>query len=147
MDKAMELLEQLAIKLGVAVEYLWTTLVKQQYVEGITCIAMIIIDIIIIIVLLCCIPRATKSLTNKYKELAEDRRKNGTGYNGSYVTSSEAEDYYNIFSKVIPIVGYLLIFALILFIISNVKFGIQQLLNPDYFALKEILDAISGSAQ
>lgn len=147
MDKAMELLEQLAIKLGVAVEYLWTTLVKQQYVEGITCIAMIIIDIIIIIVLLCCIPRATKSFTNKYKEFAEDRRKNGTGYNGSYVISSGTEDFYNVFSKIIPIVGYAVIFMLILFITSDIKYGIQQLLNPDYFALKEILDKISGSVQ
>lgn len=52
MDKAMEMLEQLASQLGVAVEYLWTTLVKQQYVEGVTNIVMAVIGAIAIIVLL-----------------------------------------------------------------------------------------------
>ena len=93
MDKVMELLEQLANSLGVAVEYLWATLVRQQYVEGVTNLVMAAIGIIATIVLLCWIPRATKYFFNQHKELAADRKKNGTGYNDSYTTSSYREDF------------------------------------------------------
>lgn len=145
MDKAMELLEQLASSLGVAVEYLWTTLVKQQYVEGITNLAMAGIGIITIIILLCCVPRATRFCATKHKELKEDRKNNGTGYLGSYSVSSEKEDLYNGLKIAIPIIGFMVIFIIIMCVTSDIKFGIQQLINPDYFALKEVLDVISGS--
>lgn len=145
MDKVMELLEQLASSLGVAVEYLWTTLVKQQYVEGVTNLAMAAIGVIVIIILLICVPRATRFCMNKHKELKEDRKNNGTGYLGSYSVSSEKEDFYNTMKTGIPIVGFVVIFVIIICVTSNVKFGIQQLLNPDYFALKEVLNVISGS--
>jgi len=145
MDKVMELLEQLANSLGVAVEYLWTTLVKQQYVEGVTNLTMAAIGIIATIALLICVPRATKFFINQHKELAEDRRKNGTGWHGSYSVSSMREDFCNSMKFVVPIVGFVVIFVIIICVVSNVKFGIQQLLNPDYFALKEVLDTISRS--
>ena len=144
MDKAMELLEQLAYRLGIAVEYLWSTLVKQQYVEGVTNITMAGIGIIVIIVLLCYIPRATKFAANQHKELEEDRRKNGTGYSGSYSISGHKEDYYHGLKIAIPIFGVVIITIMIVCVTSNIKDGIQQLLNPDYFALKEILNTISG---
>lgn len=147
MNKAMELLEQLASNLGVTIEYLWETLVRQKYVEGITNIVMAIIGVVAIIILIFCIINGTKFANNKYKELAEDRRENGTGYCGSYNTSSETEDFYNIISKVIPIFGLLIIFLMIKTIKYDISYGIQQLLNPDYFALKEILDTISCSLQ
>lgn len=147
MDKTMELLEQLAIKLGVTVKYLWTALIKQQYVEGVTNIVMAVIGVIAIIALLCYLPRTTKFFTNKYKELGEDRIKNGTGWDGSYSVSSGTEDFYNLMSKVVPIVGFIAIFIIIMCTTNDIKYGIQQLLNPDYFALKEVLDTISGSVQ
>lgn len=31
--------------------------------------------------------------------------------------------------------------------VGDIKYGIQQLFNPDYFALREVLDTISGSVQ
>ena len=145
MDKVMELLEQLASSLGVAVEYLWTTLVKQQYVEGVTNLVMAVVGFIMTIVLLCCVPRATRYFTNQYKELAEDREKNGTGYNGSRCVSGFKEDFCNFLRFAIPIVGVIVIFIIILCVVDDIKFGIQQLLNPDYFALKEVLNTISGS--
>ena len=145
MDKVMELLEQLANSLGVAVEYLWTTLVKQQYVEGVTNLVMAIISIIVVIVLSCCVPKATKFLVNQSKELEEDRRKNGTGYNGSYITTSYKEDFCNFLKFAVPIVGTIAIIVIVVCITNDTKSGIQQLLNPDYFALKEVLDTISGS--
>lgn len=144
MDKVMELLERLANSLGVAVEYLWATLVKQQYVEGITNLAMAVVGVIAIIVLLCCVPRTTRYFANKSKELAEDRRKNGTGFNGSHCVSNEKEDFCNFLRFAVPIAGFVVVFIIVLCVVSDIKFGIQQLLNPDYFALKEVLDAISG---
>ena len=145
MNKAMELLEQLANQLGVAVEYLWSTLVKQQYVEGVTNITMAGIGVIVVIVLLCCIPRLTRYAINQHKELAEDRRKNGTGFNGSYILSSYREDFYSSMKIVIPICGCVAFLVIAISTVIGVRDGIQQLLNPDYFALKEVLDAISAS--
>lgn len=145
MDKVMELLEQLANSLGVAVEYLWTTLVKQQYVEGVTNLAMAVIGVIATIVLSCWIPSATRYFSNQHKELAKDRKENGTGYNGSYSVSSGKEDFCGVFKFAVPIVGFIVIVSVVSCTVSDIKFGIQQLLNPDYFALKEVLDVISGS--
>lgn len=145
MDKVMELLEQLANSLGVAVEYLWTTLVRQQYVEGVTNLSMAVVGVIVSIVLLCCIPRATRYFVNQHKELAEDRKKNYTGWNGSNSVSSMKEDFCNTMKFVVPIVGFISMFVIVLCVVNDIKFGIQQLLNPDYFALKEVLNVISGS--
>jgi len=147
MDKTMEVLEQLASELGVAVEYLWATLVKQHYVEGVTNIVMAVVNIIVIIVLVCILPKVMNFISNKHKELVEDRKKNGTGYFESRFISSETEDFYDFMRKAIPIVGWVSIFILVLFTIGNIKLGIQQILNPDYFALKEVLKTISGTVQ
>lgn len=144
MDKVMELLEQLASSLGVAVEYLWTTLVKQQYVEGVTNLAMAVVGIVIIIAIGCIVPRATKGLDNKYKELKSSRLENATGYNGSRYVSSMTEDTFNTLRFLVPIAACIIMLVVFGCIVNNIKFGIQQLLNPDYFALKEVLDTISG---
>lgn len=145
MDKVMELLEQLANSLGVAVEYLWMTLIKQQYIDGVTSLVMSVITIIVIIVLSCCIPKVTKFLDNQSKFLTEDRRENGTGYHGSYHVTSCREDFCNFLKFAVPIVGVITVIIIVVCVISDIKFGIQHLLNPNYFALKEVLDTISGS--
>lgn len=147
MDKAMEMLEQLAIKLGVAVEYLWTTLVKQQYVEGVTDIILSVFGIIVIVLLVIFAPKITKSASAKHKELANDRRKNGTGYNGSYSESNFEEDHYRNLSQSVPIVSIVIGCIVLVLTAMFLVFGVQQLLNPDYFALKEVLNTISGSVQ
>ena len=144
MDKAMEFLEQLANSLGVAVEHLWVTLVKQQYVEGVTNLVLAVVGVIVTIVLSYWIPRATKHFINQHKEMLEDRRKNSTGYNGSYSVSSYREDFCNFLRFAVPIIGFIAIFIIVLCTVNDIKLGIQQLLNPDYFALKEVLDVISG---
>lgn len=147
MDKAIELLENLAEQLGVAVEYLWATLIRQQYVQGVTDIIIAVFGIIVVVLLAIYAPKITKGTNNKYKALAEDRRKNGTGYEGSYDISSCEEDKYELLAKAVPvlsiIVGCIVFLLIVIFIVS----GIQQLINPDYFALKEILNTISGTLQ
>lgn len=147
MDKAMEMLEQLASKLGVAVEYLWATLVKQQYVEGVTDIILSVFGIVVIVLLVIFAPKITKSASAKHKELANDRRKNGTGYDGSYSVSSFEEDHYRNLSQSVPTIS--IVIGCIVFVLTAMflVFGVQQLLNPDYFALKEVLNTISGAVQ
>ena len=143
MDNVMVFLEQLAKELGVAVEYLWTVLVKQQYVEGVVNLALAGVSLLMIIVLGCCLPKLTTTCNNKYKDLERSRREHGTGYNGSHYTSSETEDTFNVLRFAVPIGGAIIIIVVLSCAVGNLKSGIQQLLNPDYFALKEILDAIS----
>lgn len=147
MDKAMEMLKQLANKLGVTIEYLWTTLVKQQYVEGVTDIILSVFGIIVIVLLIIFAPKITKSASDKHKELANDRRKNGTGYNGSYSVSSYEEDHYRNLSQYVSIVSIVIGCIVLVLTAMFLVFGVQQLLNPDYFALKEVLNTISGSVQ
>lgn len=142
MEKAMEFLEQLAKELGVAVEYLWTVLVRQQYVEGVTNLVMSGIGFITVIILACYLPKTTRFFVNKHKEMADDRRENGTGHCGSYRVSSESENFMCFLKFAVPIVFCIAIIIIFTCSVSDIKFGIQQLLNPDYFALKEILNAI-----
>ena len=142
MERAMEFLEQLAKELGIAVEYLWTVLVKQQYVEGVTSLVMAGIGFITVIILACYMPKATRFFNNKKKELAEDRKKNGTGFHGSYTTSGYDEDFMNFLRFAVPIVFCVVIPIVFSCSLIDIKNGIQQLFNPDYFALKEILNAI-----
>ena len=144
MDKVMELLEQLASSLGVAVEYLWTTLVKQQYVEGVTNLAMAVIGIITVIILSCYLPKLTKFFINKKKEMEKDRKENGTGHCGSYNISSEAEDFVGFLRFATPTVFCVVIIIVFICSLGDIEIGIKQLLNPDYFALKEVLDVIGG---
>lgn len=51
MEKAMELLKPIAEQLGVTIEYLWETLVKQEYINAITYIILAIIFCIAIFII------------------------------------------------------------------------------------------------
>lgn len=144
MEQAMEFIENLASKLGVAVEYLWTVLVKQQFAEGVTSLATVLINIIVVLLVLRYAPKLTKKLIDKQDELAEDRRKNRTGYMGSDCVPSGAEDFYGIMRVVIPIASAIFVIIVLSVSLDCISVGVQKLINPDYFALKEILDAIKG---
>lgn len=142
MEQAMNLVEQLAIKLGVAVEHLWEILVKQQYAEGVIDIVLSVLCVGILIAIIVYAPKLTVNYTNEYKRLVEDRKTNGTGYLGSKTISSCEEDRYNNLRKSIPtyaiVIGTVVFVLTVIFIVS----GIQQIINPEYFALKEVLNCI-----
>lgn len=144
MEQALELVEQLAVKLGVAAEYLMTVLVKQQYAEGVTSLIMAGVSLFIIIAMLVIIPKATKKMDSEREKLRADRLKNGTGYDGSYYVSNGKEDFFATMMYAIPIGAVVLSIALLSCGIDNIKIGVQQLINPEYFAFKEILDVISA---
>lgn len=142
MEQAMNLVEQLADKLGVAVEHLWRILIKQQYAEGVIDIVLSVLCVGILIAIIIYAPKLTVHYTNEYKRLVEDRKTNGTGYNGSKSVPSFEEDRYNDLRKSIPtyaiVVGTVVFVLTVIFIVC----GIQEIINPEYFALKEILNCI-----
>lgn len=142
MEQAMNMVEQLAVKLGVAAEHLWTILVRQQYAEGVIDIILAALCVIILITTIVYAPKLTEHMSNEYKRLAEDRKINGTGYLGSKHTPSCEEDRYNSLRKNIPAIAVTVGCLSLIFIIMFIVSGVQQIINPEYFALKEILDCI-----
>lgn len=144
MSDVIKVLEQVAAKLGVAVEYLWEILVRQKLAEGVTNIIVAIILLVVIVIICCVTPRIVKHYSNRYKELKDDRIKNGTGYNGSRQISSFEEDNARNTARDLPwIMVFIVLFVLVILIPVTIN-GTQKLINPEYFAIKEIMDAIGG---
>lgn len=144
MEQVMELLKSMATSLGVAVEYLWATLVRQQYAEGVTDIVWVAIEVVILIFIAIYAPKLTKRADDEYKRLGVDRKVNGTGFDGSTWVPSFQEDRWNALRKGIPIGACVIGIILLIGIGIDVTTGIQRLINPDYFALKEILNVIQS---
>jgi len=114
-----KLLEQLAVKLGTTVEFLWGILVKQQYIDSIVNFFIVIIFSIVSII-------CYKKLMPKILEFNCKK--------GMYDDVSKRTCWLIVYWA---FQGILFIVILILLIV-----GIQLLLNPEYYALKEILQVI-----
>lgn len=142
LDKIMPYLEKLAQKLGVAIEHLYGVLIKQAQVEGFTNLIMAIFNLVIIIVICFAIPKIYRFLNDRCIEIKDDREKNGTGYGNSRNISSGKEDSYNFFKTFIVIV--LSIIGIICFfnLIYDFPLGIKQIMNPEYYAIQDILKAV-----
>lgn len=143
MEQAMEFIENLASQLGVAVEYLWTVLVKQQLAEGITTLAKVFLILIVLFLILRYAPKLTKKMIDKKHELAEDRLSLRDRHDYRYVPS-DVEDFYGAMRFIIPIASAIFVIIMLSVSLDSIGTGIQKLINPDYFALKEILDAIKA---
>lgn len=116
MDKAMAYIDKLAAKLGVAAEHVYGVLVKQAVVEGATKLGVAFIFALVAVVISIIIVRVLKRTDNK-------------------VTNE-------IFDGIVwgIIIGVVLL-VLSIIIASS---GIKAVLNPEYYAIKEILDTIGG---
>ena len=130
--------------MGVAVEYLWGVLIKQAYISGVINLIFAAISFIAIIVIVNKAPKLYKHFDEKYRSLRDDRIKNGTGYNGSFsVSSFEEDNARNVKDCVIPVSITFGMAFLIIFVICIIN-GTGRVYNPDYYALKEILNAVGG---
>jgi len=110
-EKAIELLEQLAVQLGTTAEYLWGVLVRQAYVNA-------IISIIIEIVFFIFIATYIKLLIK-------------------YIHKSDSDDYG------IPLfIGGFISIIMFGFMIGGILDIVTGFVNPEYWALKEILRLI-----
>ncbi|HBU90249.1 hypothetical protein FO510_05435 [Bacillus pumilus] len=116
MDKAMAYIDKLAAKLGVAAEHVYGVLVKQAVVGGGVSIgaSLVLLLIAIVIPILC---------------MREAKRRKGVIPDGLAIA----------FGWCVFISVFLLILACIL----GVN-GIKAVLNPEYYAIIEILDTIGG---
>lgn len=120
MNELTQLLQQLAEKLGTTTEYLWSVLIQQAPISAATTLLQIIIIVIAGFFLY--------KLHRKFSKKSEAGR-------SMYWDHEEALEAPMIIAAIIWV-----IFCIILFFhINNMITGF---LNPEYWALKEILDTI-----
>ena len=121
MEQLTTLLAALAQKLGTTVEYLWSVLIKQAYIDGV----MNIIYCIITIVLIICSIYYLKYYAKNYKE-----------WYGSY-DGKELE--HGIVLGIVLVITCILTLCTIFMFIPT---AITAFNNPEYWALQEILRTI-----
>jgi len=120
MDKAMAYIDKLAAKLGVAAEHVYGVLVKQAVVSGVLSTLMMIAAIIVAVFL-------TKSLAKKSREYQK------------HVGEYSLNPY--------QVIHWCMVFALTVLSIAALTNGsdmVGKIINPEYYAIKEILDTIGG---
>ncbi|MCP9283002.1 hypothetical protein [Bacillus safensis] len=120
MDKAMAYIDKLAAKLGVAAEHVYGVLVKQAVVGGVLSTLMMIVAIIVAVFL-------TKSLAEKSREYQK------------HVGEYGLNPY--------QVIHWFTVFALVVLSIAALTNGpdmVGKIINPEYYAIKEILDTIGG---
>ena len=138
--KIMEVLTELANKLGVAVEYLWSVIVKQQVATGVSNIIISIFYVASIILIIKYAPKAIKHFSERKKMLEDERINKGKGgYLGCSSISSSDEDFANAMSMLITVFSFIVVMCLILMTIACVNSGIKMIINPDYYAFKDIM--------
>jgi len=118
MDQITKLLEQLAIKLGTTVEYLWGVLIKQAHVNAIVNLTFVGVSGLVIVIGLMFIPKIIK-LDNEKRTWDEMSIRNTTWI-------------------IYGIVNTILLLILVMCLVP----AITQLLNPEYWALQEILNKL-----
>ena len=114
-----EVLKVLADQFGTTVSHVWEILVKQQMVDSITTIAMIVAMAIICILSIIVLVRA-----KKYSDEKND-------YDSASV----------IISGVIAIITGVLLVLIVPFCLDNIVTGF---VNPEYGALMDILEKLGG---
>ena len=120
-DKTLQALTTLAAKLGVTAEYLWGVLLRQAPITGAIDLAVLVTWVAMAVYLL----RLVRRKTTKPKKTEE------TQYPGA-----EWEEEVAILAYC-GVMAYALITALI--VASNLSIVAAALMNPEYWALKQIL--------
>ncbi|MGG1018587.1 hypothetical protein ABE151_04270 [Bacillus paralicheniformis] len=120
MDKAMEYIDKLAEKLGVAAEHVYGVLVKQAFANGVT---DAIIGAVFLMIAVVAGVIITKIAVKAYE--------------------SDCGAWDVEWGLLVIIVGLSVILPGV-FGIYVITEGIKALINPEYYAIKEILDTIGG---
>jgi hypothetical protein len=124
-QKATEYIDAIAAKLGVAAEHVYGILVRQQYVEGITTI----LGCLTFVAVMFFISRKITDLTKSTRESAKKK---------SFTEISED------LAHVVLVLGWIAFFFALIFASFAIPDSVAKLINPEYYAIKEILDAIGG---
>ncbi|WP_144666692.1 hypothetical protein [Bacillus altitudinis] len=128
MDKAMAYIDKLAAKLGVAAEHVYGVLVKQMYVIGIVNVVVGVSLLVIFAALLrlnyLIIAKGGRRLWDEDITIFHKLRGIGDGW---------------LFSVITGVTISTLIIGLV-----TLPIGAMRIINPEYYAIKEILDTIGG---
>ena len=130
-------IESLSEKLGVAAEHIYEALYKQQYFEGIT-------NLVICFVFLVLLISSVKFVINIYTKSIFERT--DEGYFGKIKpmnTWAKINNSEFVEGQYIWIIFGIVWVVLVTVIICTSIDGTLKLLNPEYYALKEILDVFS----
>ena len=126
-EKAFEYIDAIAANLGVAAEHVYGTLLKQAMVSGLRSVVYIIICLAV-----------GYAILKVFKRIYADVKE---GEDGIFV-DSYGVSLGGVFSLVFGGIALILMFFAIMVDISNAT---TALLNPEYWAIKEILDTIKGA--
>ena len=126
-EKAFEYIDALAANLGVAAEHVYGALLKQAMVSGVRSLVFIIIFLAVGYAII-------KMFMRIYSDVKE-------GEDGLFVDSYEVS-LGGLFALMFGGMAIIIMFLAIMADISNAT---TALLNPEYWALKEILDTIKGA--
>ncbi len=128
MNKVDEYIQAIAEKLGVAAEHVYSLLVKQQLAEGIFTISIFAFFFIVAVSFVVHVSR--KGFLMK------------DCYSGKEIDGSEVINYIR--GAMLAVSG--LTFLVILMCIPEIKEGVLQLINPEYYAIKEIMDVFKSES-
>jgi hypothetical protein len=130
-------LTQLAQGLGVAAEFVFRILIKQQVAEGVTHIFVVLFFIILSIVLVkIYIKRILIPTMRDYDKYSSDEDKAKMDKLSWFVNDDSTAIALGV------IIGIIVVASLIAVPI-NLTSGVQKLINPEYFALKDIMSMIN----
>jgi hypothetical protein len=118
-DKITQYLEQMAAKLGVAAEHVYGVLVRQQLAEGIVFIVGGLVYLVFFAFMV-------RWLYGKYIETKHDY---GSDWDIAFML-------FSAFGGLASVGAFLCVLL-----------GTMQALNPEYYAIREIMDVIGGVAR
>ena len=127
-ERAFEYIDALAANLGVAAEHVYGALLKQAMVSGVRSLVFIVICLAVVYVVL----RLLNRIITDVKEGNNDSIfVDGWGISPAGIIASFA--------------GGIAMFILFIVILADISNATTALLNPEYWALKEILGMIKGA--
>ena len=127
-EKAFEYIDAIAANLGVAAEHVYGTLLRQAMVSGVRSVVYIILCLAVVYMVI-------RMLKKVYTDV-KDGNNNSIFLDGWDISAA---------GIIASFAGGIALFILFIAIIANISNASTALLNPEYWALKEILDTIKGA--
>ena len=127
-EKAIEYIDALAANLGVAAEHVYGALLKQAMLSGVRSLVFIVICLAVVYMI---IRLFNRIITDVKAGNNDSIFMDGWGISPAGIIASFA--------------GGIAMFILFIVILSDISNATTALLNPEYWALREILDMIKGA--
>lgn len=125
-EQTTKLLQSIALKLGTTTEYLWLVLIKQASIDSWVTIIQLVIVLLFGL-----------TLWRVHKKLSSDCSDKSSNYKTTYY-----EKYDGI--EIPMIIGVIVFSLLIICLFFCINSVISGFINPEYWALREILNTINN---